>query len=74
MPKYETTMLLTIAEIEAEYNIVVDYDYSVENHTVDIYEIYCIVSKEQPYIYLETLLTDKQYYALEAEILASKEQ
>lgn len=82
MPKYDFIMVMNVAGVETEVDAVAVFDHAQEyvgiihgersyTHTVEVYEIYLKVGLDRPNIYLDGLLTQGQYDAIEDEILRS---
>jgi hypothetical protein len=74
MSKHYFTTSITVCGVEEEYNAVAVYDYSHIDSTAVVYDVYIVHKEDQPFLYFEEYMTDKQFDALEAEISSSMEE
>lgn len=75
MPKYEFNIEMVVEGEPSDIKAVAVYDHAIyntrvcPNHFIEIYEVYMLVGLDRPNIYLDGLLTDDQYNALEKAII-----
>jgi hypothetical protein len=72
MSKHTFTISLTVCGIEVEHDAEAEYDYSNEDGTAVVYDVYIVKNKDTPYLYMEEYLTDNQFDAIEDEIVRSR--